>query len=81
MKTSNVLLEVRDVAREFDVSRPWLNRVIENQPKAILKAVDGVSFSINRGETLALVGESGCQIDHRARRMRLVYAVAWVGYF
>ena len=60
MKTSNVLLEVRDVAREFDVSRPWLNRVIENQPKAILKAVDGVSFSINRGETLALVGESGC---------------------
>lgn len=60
MKTSNVLLEVRDVAREFDVSRPWLNRVIENQPRAILKAVDGVSFSINRGETLALVGESGC---------------------
>jgi peptide/nickel transport system ATP-binding protein len=56
----NVLLEVRDVAREFDVSKPWLNRVIEGQPKSILKAVDGVSFTINRGETLSLVGESGC---------------------
>ena len=60
MNNSNVLLEVRDVAREFDVSKPWLNRVIEGQPKSILKAVDGVSFSINRGETLSLVGESGC---------------------
>jgi peptide/nickel transport system ATP-binding protein len=57
---SNVLLEVRDVAREFDVSKPWLNRVIERQPRTILKAVDGVSFEINRGETLSLVGESGC---------------------
>ncbi len=57
---NNVLLEVRDVAREFDVSKPWLNRVIEGQPKSILKAVDGVSFTINRGETLSLVGESGC---------------------
>ncbi len=54
------LLEVRDVAREFDVSKPWLNRVIEGQPEQILKAVDGISFTINRGETLSLVGESGC---------------------
>lgn len=60
MKNSSVLLEVRDVAREFDVSKPWLNRVIEGQAKSILKAVDGVSFTINRGETLSLVGESGC---------------------
>ena len=57
---SNVLLDVRDVAKEFDVSKPWLNRVIEGQGKQILKAVDGVSFTINRGETLSLVGESGC---------------------
>src|SRR5688500_16709334 len=54
------LLEVRDLARFFDVSRPWLNRVIEGAPRQILKAVDGVSFTINRGETLSLVGESGC---------------------
>ena len=58
--SSKILLDVRDIAKEFDVSRPWLNRVIEGQPKQILKAVDGVSFTINRGETLALVGESGC---------------------
>ena len=57
---NKVLLDVRDIARDFDVSKPWLNRVIEKQPKQILNAVDGVSFTINRGETLALVGESGC---------------------
>ncbi len=54
------LLEVDGLERRFDVSAPWLNRVIERRPKQILKAVDGVSFSIPRGETLALVGESGC---------------------
>ena len=57
---SKILLEVRDVARVFDVSKPWLNRVLEGQPEQILKAVDGISFTINRGETLSLVGESGC---------------------
>jgi peptide/nickel transport system ATP-binding protein len=57
---ADVLVEVKDLARDFDVSRPWLNRVIERSPRQILKAVDGVSFAINRGETLALVGESGC---------------------
>ena len=57
---SKILLDVRDVAREFDVSKPWLNRVLEGQPELILKAVDGISFTINRGETLSLVGESGC---------------------
>ena len=43
----------------FDVSRPWLNRVIEGEERTFLKAVSGVSFSIGRQETLALVGESG----------------------
>jgi peptide/nickel transport system ATP-binding protein len=59
-KGEGALLEVRDLARYFDVSPPWLNRVIERMPRQILKAVDGVSFSIARGETLSLVGESGC---------------------
>jgi peptide/nickel transport system ATP-binding protein len=54
------LLEVEHLSRVFDVSRPWLNRVIERAPRLLLKAVDDISFSINRGETLSLVGESGC---------------------
>jgi peptide/nickel transport system ATP-binding protein len=53
------LLEVSHLSRRFDVSKPWLNRVIERQPKAWLQAVSDVSFTINKGETLALVGESG----------------------
>ena len=60
MSDPRILLEVRDVARDFDVSKPWLNRIIEGQPEQILKAVDGISFTLNRGETLSLVGESGC---------------------
>ncbi|MEP6942083.1 MAG: ABC transporter ATP-binding protein [Betaproteobacteria bacterium] len=54
------LLELDDVARYFDVSLPWLNRVIERVPRQSLRAVDGVSFAIAKGETLGLVGESGC---------------------
>jgi len=54
------LVELENVARYFDVSPPWLNRVLERQRRQVLKAVDGVSFSIAKGETLGLVGESGC---------------------
>jgi peptide/nickel transport system ATP-binding protein len=54
------LLELDAVSRDFDVSRPWLNRVIEREPRRLLRAVDGVSFEVRAGETLALVGESGC---------------------
>ena len=53
------LLKLEKVSRDFDVSRPWLNRVLEHAPRRILRAVDGVSFSVEPGETLALVGESG----------------------
>ncbi|GJD47597.1 Vitamin B12 import ATP-binding protein BtuD [Methylobacterium crusticola] len=52
-------VEVRNLRRLFDVSRPWLNRVIERQPRQFLRAVDDVSFTMPRGETLAIVGESG----------------------
>jgi len=54
------LLRLQAVGRDFDVSRPWLNRVLEGAPRELLRAVDDVSFDIQRGETLALVGESGC---------------------
>ena len=56
---STPLLEVRNLSRRFDVSKPWLNRVIERTDKVYLKAVDNVSFTIDKGETFALVGESG----------------------
>ena len=57
---ANALLRLTDVARTFDVSPPWLDRVLERKPRALLKAVDGVTLAIPRGETLGLVGESGC---------------------
>jgi len=61
------LVEVRELAKTFDVSAPWLNRVIEKQPRRFVHAVDGVSFRIERGRTLALVGESGCGKSTLAR--------------
>ena len=57
---AKALVEVEDLARDFDVSKPWLYRVLQGDRKRILKAVAGVSFDIPRGTTLSLVGESGC---------------------
>ena len=68
------LVEVKDLAKIFDVSAPWLNRVIEKQPHRFVHAVDGVSFSIERGRTLALVGESGCGKSTVARLLVGLYA-------
>jgi oligopeptide/dipeptide ABC transporter ATP-binding protein len=49
------VLEIKDLARHFNVSTS-----VFSGRKSTVKAVDGISFSIGAGETLALVGESGC---------------------
>jgi peptide/nickel transport system ATP-binding protein len=67
------LVEVRDLAKTFDVSAPWLNRVLEGKPRQRVHAVDGVSFSIAKGRTLALVGESGCGKSTVARLLVGLY--------
>ncbi|MEO0657467.1 MAG: oligopeptide/dipeptide ABC transporter ATP-binding protein [Pseudomonadota bacterium] len=50
---------VRNLSRVFDVSKPWLNRLLERLPAQMLKAVSDVSFEIAPRSTYALVGESG----------------------
>jgi peptide/nickel transport system ATP-binding protein len=68
------LVRAEDLAKTFDVSAPWLNRVLERKPRQLLHAVDGVSFDIERGQTLALVGESGCGKSTVARLLVGLYA-------
>ena len=53
------LVNVQNLTRIFDVSKPWLNRVIERREKAFLTAVSDVSFEIKEKSVYALVGESG----------------------
>ena len=50
-----VLIEVRDLKKYFPIRRGVLRRTVGH-----IKAVDGISFDIYQGETLGLVGESGC---------------------
>ncbi len=67
------LVQATDLAMSFDVSPPWLNRVLERKPRLNLRAVDGVSFEIEKGTTLALVGESGCGKSTVARLLVGLY--------
>jgi peptide/nickel transport system ATP-binding protein len=73
MSKSAPLVIAHDLAKTFDVSAPWLNRVVERKPRQMLNAVDGVSFEIERGKTLALVGESGCGKSTVARLLVGLY--------
>ncbi|HLL12884.1 MAG TPA: oligopeptide/dipeptide ABC transporter ATP-binding protein [Rubrivivax sp.] len=68
------LVKVDELSKTFDVSAPWLNRVVEKKPRQFVHAVDRVSFSIERGRTLALVGESGCGKSTVARLLVGLYA-------
>jgi oligopeptide transport system ATP-binding protein len=52
---SEALLEVRDLVKHFPIGGGMFTK-----PVGVVRAIDGVSFSIRKGETLGLVGESGC---------------------
>lgn len=64
-----VLVKAQNLKKYFDVSPSLLTRVIEHKPRQLLKAVDDVSLEIRRGETLSLVGESGCGKSTTARML------------
>jgi peptide/nickel transport system ATP-binding protein len=54
------MLDVRELTKRFPVRTPWLLRLVERKPLQAVHAVEDVSFTIPRGTTFALVGESGC---------------------
>ena len=64
---SDNLIEVRNLVKHFEVSKSVFSR-----NKKIVKAVDGISFDIKAGETLGLVGQSGCGKTTTARSLCLL---------
>jgi dipeptide transport system ATP-binding protein len=65
-QTAAALLEARDLTRHYLVRRGLL------RAPALVRALDGVSFSIEQGRTLAVVGESGCGKSTLARQVTMV---------
>ncbi len=64
----NVLVEVKDLKMHFPIQKGFFKRVVGH-----VRAVDGISFSIREGETLGLVGESGCGKTTAARCILRAY--------
>ena len=69
MADKEVLMQVRDLKKHFPITR---GIVIQRQVGAI-KAVDGISFDVYQGETLGLVGESGCGKSTTGRTILQLY--------
>ena len=67
VKMNDNLIEVRNLVKHFEVSKSVFSR-----NKKIVKAVDGISFDIKAGETLGLVGQSGCGKTTTARSLCLL---------
>ncbi len=69
MAEQEVLVQIRDLKKHFPITR---GIVIQRQVGAI-KAVDGISFDVYQGETLGLVGESGCGKSTTGRTILQLY--------
>src|SRR3954453_21482601 len=70
--SGDTIMEVRDLVEHFPIRAGFLQRQV-----GAVQAVDGVSFDVYRGETLGLVGESGCGKSTTARLLlRLVEATS-----
>jgi len=65
---SQTVMQARDLTRHYEVSQGFL------KPKAMVKALNGVSFELKAGKTLAVVGESGCGKSTLARQLTLIEA-------
>ena len=59
-EAADCILRVDQLTKRYDVSMPWLARLLSGGKKRVVHAVENVSFAIPRGKTFALVGESGC---------------------
>ncbi|MCY3657727.1 MAG: ATP-binding cassette domain-containing protein, partial [Caldilineaceae bacterium] len=68
--SQEVLLDVKDLRKHFPIKRGLLSKTVGH-----VKAVDGVSFYIRPGETLGLVGESGCGKTTTGRVIMRAYDV------
>ena len=69
MTSNNVLMHVKDLVKHFPIHQ---GIIVQRQVGAV-RAVDGISFDVHKGETLGLVGESGCGKSTTGRTIIQLY--------